>query len=180
MKKDEINMEGAVPVAFADTKHLGRPRWSELSVFYLPNRGDNEKRWVALSVGMSSRDGEVPITDKLATFSLESCLKLFDESPIGRQVKAEAIDWAEHNLPEGDEVAGHPVARPAFDGETDLDALAYLFGDMPRSRQAEALGLNESTLRQQIGGKGVRVALLSVLPFIDRTAFLASLEAKHG
>ena len=180
-KNEDIDMQGAVRVAYADTKHLGRPRWSELSVHYLPNRSDNEKRWVALSVGMSSKDGEVPITDKLATFALESCLKLFDDSPIGSKVKAEAIDWAAHNLPEGDETAGHPVAKtsPRFNPKDDLEALAYLFGDeTPRSHQADALGINESTLRAQLRGKGVRVALRSVLPFMDREAFLAAVRGR--
>lgn len=177
MSTPEIDMSKATRVAYADTTHLGRDRWSELSVYYLPEAVDGGKRWVALSVGMSKRPGEKPITDKLVTFGLDQALKLFDDSPIGVKVKAEARDWEQHHFG-GDDVAGHPIARQAakFDGSSDEEALAYLFGDkLPRSRQAAALGLNESTLRQQLGGKGVRVALLSVLPFIDREAFLASI-----
>ena len=180
----KVDMDKAQRVAYADTKHLGRPRWSELSVYYLPKPLTTGQRWVALSVGMSDREGEKPLVDKLVTFGLERALSLFDDSPIGRQVKAEARDWAEHNF--GDDYdAGHPVAKlageakPKFEGSTDLEALEWLFGDMPRAHMAKALGLNESTLRQQITGKGVRVSLLSVLPYIDRDAFRAAMGGEN-
>lgn len=175
---DPINMDKAERIAFADTKHLNRPRWSELSVFYLHEPTAEGKRWVALSVGMSSRAGETAITDKLVAYALDGALALFDDSPIGKIVKAEARDWATHHQADGDEVAGHPAAT-RFDGDTDKDALDWLFGDTVKSgaARAKALGLNESTLRQQVGGAGVRVALRSVLPFIDRAAFRAALAS---
>lgn len=182
MSNPEIDMSKAVRIAEADTKHLGRPRWSELSVYYLPEPLPTGQRWVALSVGMSSKEGEKPLVDKLVTFGLERALSLFDDSAIGRQVKSAARDWADHNF--GDDLeAGHPVTGApceSFTGSTDAEGLEWLFGDKPRAHMAKALGLNESTLRQQLGGKGVRVALLSVLPFIDRAAFLAAMEAGSG
>jgi hypothetical protein len=174
----EINMETAERIAYADTKHLGRPRWSELSVHYLKEPADGGKRWLALSVGMSEKPGERPITDKLLTFSLERALDLFDDSPIGKQVKAQARDWAEEREA-GDEVAGHPIAQPAageaFTGSTDEEALAWLFGPEHKGREAaRVLGVGESTMRAALkNGTGIKVPLVHVLPFLDRARFLA-------
>lgn len=182
--KEEIDLSKATRIAFADTKHLGRERWSELSVFYLPEPLQDGRRWVALSVGMSDRQGERPIVDRLVTFGLERALDLFDGSKIGQSVQSQARDWAEAHFGQ-DYDAGHPVvpqgAKPAagerFTGSTDAEALAWLFGpDVSRRKMGDALGVGESTLRQQIDGKGVRVPLLTLLPFIDREAFRAALQ----
>lgn len=173
----EINMDAATRIAYADTKHLDRPRWSELSVHYLGEPADGGKRWLALSVGMSNKPGERPITDKLLTFSLERALELFDESPIGKQVKAMARDWADER--EGDEVAGHPVAsgscQSGFNSESDEDALNWLFGMGFKLRQAaRALDVGESTMRAALrNATGLKVPLLRILPYLDRDRFLA-------
>lgn len=169
------DLTNARRVAFADTSHLGRPRWTELAVYHVPDARDG-KCWIAENVGRTSVEGEDTRRQYLTTFGLERALELFDDSPIGIAVKAEARDYAETQLG----AHGHPASRerdpvPAVALENDQEALDWLFpSEMPRSHMARALGLGESTLRKQIGGTGVRVALRSLLPFLDREAFLAS------
>lgn len=184
---EKINMDKAERIAYADTKHLNRPRWSELSVFYLHGAPADGKRWLALSVGMSSIDGETTITDRLHSFGLESALELFDDNTIGRKVKSEARDWRDHHEQQNGD-AGHPVApagdAPAdpepFTGSDDEAALAWLFGPGVSNRAVgEALGVGESTLRAQIKGNGVRVPLLRLVPFINRAKFRESV-AQEG
>jgi len=195
MTLDKINLDGAERIAFADTKHLGRPRWSELSVYHLPEADPKGRRWVALSVGMSSKANEVPLTDTLCTFSLERALDLFDESPIGRQVKAQARDWAEQHpdekVGEGEAftlgtsatITGQGAlatqAPPRFAGSTDEEALAWIFpADMSLRRQAEAFNMGESTLRMALKNRTeVRVPLVMAARYFDRERFLADLRA---
>lgn len=162
-------------IAYADTTHLGRDRWTELSVHYLPTPTPEGKRFVAQSLGRSRRAGEETRSTSLVTFGLERALELFDDSPIGVAVKAEARDFAETQLG----AHGHPSSRADCQPpelESDEAALAWLFGDELSNRaRAEALGLGESTMRKQLAGSGsgVRVALLRVAPFLDREAFRA-------
>lgn len=173
-----VNMERAERVAFADTKHLGRPRWSELSVFYLHEPTQEGKRWLALSVGMTSRQHEVPLTDQLCTFQLEHALGLFDDSSVGRQVKAQARDWAEHNAT----VATVPGPAPngeAFTGGTDEEALTWLFGgDYSVRGAADAFDMNESTLRMALRNRTqVRIPVQIAARYFDRARFQSDMAA---
>jgi hypothetical protein len=169
------DLTNARRIAFADTSHLGRPRWTELAVHHVPQASDG-KCWVAENVGRSSVAGEETRRVFLATFGLERALELFDDSAIGIAVKAQARDYAETQLG----AHGHPASReraavPGEALESDQEALRWLFpSEMPRSHMARALGIGESTLRKQLGGTGVRVGLRHLLPFVDRDAFLAS------
>lgn len=174
---DTINMDTAKRIAFADTSHLGRPRWSELAVYFLPEMPEG-KAWLAVSTGMSSRAGEVPLVDKLHTYSLDRALELFDDSQVGSIVKAQARDWAEAQVSETMRFAseGNPqTSANAFTGTTDSEAIGWLFGDgVSMRRVAEALGLGESTLRMGLNkGHAVKVPLLSVISYLDRERFRA-------
>lgn len=172
-------MTKATRIAFADTKHLGRARWSELAVYHLK---DSDKPWLAVSTGMSSRDGEVPIVDRQNTFGLERALDLFDDSAIGRSVKSQALDWAEHHqaaqgiASDGNVVVSGtltPTAR--FTGTTDQEALDWLFGkDAGLRPAARAFDMGESTLRMALKNQtAVRVPLAAIARYVDRERFQA-------
>lgn len=178
---EPINMERARQIAFASTEDMGRDRWSELAVYFLEEPTKDGKRWLAVSTGMSKRPGDRTLVDRLCTFSLESALKVFDDNPIGRNVKAQALDWAQHHQPklmhgEGVLSDGNEQASQPFAGEDDRSALEWLFGPGFNQRHAAAcLGLGESTLRMGLAkGHAVKVPLLAILPFVDRERFHAA------
>lgn len=172
-----INMERAERVAYADTKHLGRERWSELSVYYLHEPTEDGKCWLAVSLGMSKRNGEKTLTDRLCTFNLEMALSLFDESAIGRQVKAQARDWAMHRPSPAPAANGH-----SFAGSSDEEALTWLFGPSFSMRgAAEAFNMNESTLRMALRNRTqVRIPIQIAARYFDRERFLADQKAARG
>lgn len=178
-----IDTTKATRIAFGTTEAPDRMRWSELSVFYLDQATPEGKRWLALSVGRTRLEGERTLQDHLLTYSLEACLNLFDNSSLGRSVKAEARDWDEHNRPGMVEV-GNPAPREQFAGTDDRAALEWLFGQDPnRTAVAAKLGLGESTLRMALkNGTPLKVPLLSIIPYVDRAQFQADLggEAAHG
>lgn len=180
---DNIDLTGATRIAYADTKHLNRPRWSELSVYHLAKPTEDGRRWLAVSTGMSSKEGETPIVDRHCTFSLYRALELFDDSTIGKMVKSQAIDWADANHPGEDAPEGNEQAPadPPFEGTTDAAALIWLFGEGERNGRtaARAFDMGESTLRMALrNGTAVRVPLLALAPYIDRARFLADLKGR--
>lgn len=169
-----IDMSRFRRIAFATTERPGAERWSELAVHYLDKTEGDEKRWLAISCGLSTRKGERTITDKQLCYSLENALDLFDDSPVGRQVKAEARDWAAHHCPNGVQDA---PAGAGFTGETDQDALAWLFGgDYSMRAAAAAFDMGESTLRMALRNRTqVRVPLVTAMRYFDRERFLRDL-----
>lgn len=124
--------------------------------------------------GLSNREGERDRVSRLPAGTLERALKIIDDTDMGVAVKEMAREWMERFTP--------PV-RGADIPTDEREALAWLFMVAPDALSinaaGDALGVGESTMRAALStGRPVKVALRSLLPFINRDAFLASLEAQ--
>lgn len=83
-------------IGSASSAEAGRPRWTELKVWYLHNPPQKGRRWLSEVYGMSSVAGETPRIQRLNVGSLERALKLFgDWGDLGVVASEEARDWEE-------------------------------------------------------------------------------------
>src|SRR3546814_14386502 len=92
----DLEATGTACIAFATGEHNGSARWTELSVYRLP-----DGKFLSQVQGKSSISGERTKTQRLASTSLERVLKLFADSDIGVVAAETAREWAEqHELAE--------------------------------------------------------------------------------
>src|SRR3546814_11929943 len=74
----DLEATGTACIAFATSEHNGSARWTELSVYRLP-----DGKFLSQVQGKSSISGARTKTQRLASTSLERVLKLFADSDIG-------------------------------------------------------------------------------------------------
>lgn len=196
MKPDPISNQ-AIEIAFATSEPdptlpgnaaiAPRPaRWSEIAVYYDPAPVIPGKPWVSVVRGCSTYPGETLREEKLPAGTMERALKLVDpNSQLGRSVIGQAEEWAAsrtetalQRLEAG--VAGVEALASqlaGFEGETDADALAWLYGDeldklTPAKLLERDFGVVEGTVRAaQKAGREIKVPLAAVMRFFDREAF---------
>ena len=187
----DLEAQGAELIAYGSTEHGGagpraqaRPRWTELSVWYLHNPGPGGKRWVSQSAGMTRISGEQERITRLPSGTLERALKLIDQNgELGVAVAETAREWAEDNR-----VTVENGRSGRLEFENDEAALTWLYGQPDQGHKgfasmlAKDMGIGESTARMQMANKrAVMVPLRSLLPFVDRAAFRrAREEAARG
>src|SRR3546814_4257039 len=88
----DLEATGTACIAFATSEHNGSARWTELSVYRLP-----DGKFLSQVQGKSSISGERTKTQRLASTSLERVLKLFADSDNGVVAAATARERsAEH------------------------------------------------------------------------------------
>src|SRR3546814_16210357 len=84
----DLEATGTACIAFATSEHNGSARWTELSVYRLP-----DGKFLSQVQGKSSISGERTKTQRLASTSLERVLKLFADSDIGVVAAETARAW---------------------------------------------------------------------------------------
>lgn len=89
---------GAELIGSASSQEEGRPRWTELKVWYLRTPPQKGRPWLSEVYGMSTVPGERPRVQRLNVGSLERALKLFADSDIGVIASEEAREWHEEHV----------------------------------------------------------------------------------
>lgn len=122
-------------IAHRSTRGQGvfaKARWTELSVFFIPNPGPGERRFMAETKGCSDHKGERERIATLFSDSLDRALDHFrndrgELSTPGRMVADQAHVWAENNA---DRISaagsGQPGVYSDAQREKAIDALVDL------------------------------------------------------
>lgn len=175
LSKPDLDLQSAgyERIAYATSEADARNgRWTELGVWRAGAGVLNAcPTYVAEVLGKSRNAGEVTRVRRMGSNDLDRALQLIDESSnLGLIVCTQAREVDE----QGGIVAGpSPVDEP-FDGESDEDALAWLFGpNVTIKAMAHALGLSRRTLERALEHPNrpaeLKVPLAKLLPFVDRS-----------
>lgn len=124
MNPNDIDLTQAIRIGFASSIAEGRPRWTEIAVWFLTDPQMWRRPWLAEVIGRSSVPGERDKRQVLSAGSLERAIKLFDDSDLARFVVIQAQQWRDENphrvrrIPEG-ETKSTVLARQLLQEEAE-------------------------------------------------------------
>jgi hypothetical protein len=93
----QIDITNAIRVGHVSNRTEERGRWIELAVYWLNDPQYRRKQWLAEWLHCSVIEGEVEKRSVHQGGTLESAMRLFHDTNMGREVATQAYQWREEN-----------------------------------------------------------------------------------